>query len=122
MSTKIFVVSWTGARPPGKQLSCSYTLSVAKQAKTARVGLARALSKLGYCSRNQAYELIRSGRVQLNGNTVRNPQAHVRLVKDTIVVDCQKIAGTEKLYWMLNKPRGVVTTREDEQGRETVYS
>ena len=122
MSTKIFVVSWTGARPPGKQLSCAYTLSVAKQAKTARVGLARALSKLGYCSRSQAFELIRSGRVQLNGNTAKNPEAPVRLGRDNIAVDHQKIAETAKLYWMLNKPRGTVTTREDEQGRETVYA
>jgi 23S rRNA pseudouridine2605 synthase len=88
----------------------------------ARVGLARALSKLGYCSRSTAFELIRAGRVRLNGSTPKNPETPVRLGKDRIEVDGVRIGRTEKAYWMLNKPSGVVTTAEDEQGRETVYS
>lgn len=87
----------------------------------ARVGLARALSKLGYCSRSAAFELIRAGRVRLNGATPKNPEAPVRLGKDCIEVDGVRVGRTEKTYWMLNKPRGVVTTAADEHGRETVY-
>jgi 23S rRNA pseudouridine2605 synthase len=44
------------------------------------------------------------------------------LGKDNIEADHHRIAGATKLYWMLNKPRGVVTTTEDERGRETVYA
>ncbi len=86
-----------------------------------RVGLARALSKLGYCSRAKAAELIRLGRVELNGALTRNPEAPVRMGKDRIEVEGKRLGKEKRLYWMMNKPGGVVTTAEDEQGRETVY-
>ena len=86
-----------------------------------RVGLARALSKLGYCSRAKAAELIRLGRVELNGALTRNPEAPVRMGKDRIEVEGKRLGEEKRLYWMMNKPGGVVTTAEDEQGRETVY-
>ncbi|HVO63125.1 MAG TPA: pseudouridine synthase [Terriglobales bacterium] len=85
------------------------------------VGLARALSKLGYCSRSQAAELIRAGRVRLNGQTHREPEHPVKLSRDKIAVDGRRIAAREKIYLILNKPRGLVTTADDEHGRETVY-
>jgi len=85
------------------------------------VGLARALSKLGYCSRREAGELIAAGRVRLNGAAPRNPETPVRIGRDTIEVDDREVRAAEKVYWMLNKPRGVVTTASDERGRETVY-
>ena len=87
-----------------------------------RVGLARALSKLGFCSRSAAVELIRGGRVQLNGAKTRNPETPVRLGKAGIEVDGVSVGQTEKMYWMLNKPRGLMTTAEDDRGRETVYA
>lgn len=86
------------------------------------VGLARALSKLGYCSRSRAQQLIRSGRVRLNGTIKRNPETPVSLGRDRIEVDGSSITATEKIYVMLNKPRGLVTTASDEKGRPTVYS
>jgi len=86
------------------------------------VGLARALSKLGYCSRSQARDLIRTGRVRLNGSARRDPETPVRMGKDRIEVDGKAIAGVAKIYIMLNKPRGLVTTAQDEQGRDTIYS
>lgn len=87
-----------------------------------RVGLARALSKLGYCSRSQGFELIRKGRVRLNGNLARNPEAPVHLERDRIEVDQVSVPSVEKIYLMMNKPRGIVTSAADEKGRETVYS
>lgn len=86
-----------------------------------RTGLARALSKLGFCSRSEAAELIRTGRVRLNGAVHRDAETPVRPGRDQIEVDGRGVKAAEKVYWMLNKPRGIVTTAEDEQGRETVY-
>ena len=87
-----------------------------------RTGLARALSKLGFCSRTQAFSLIRAGRVRLDQRPVRDPETPVRLGKDRIEVDGRPIDPAEKVYLMLNKPRGLVTTRNDEKGRRTIYS
>lgn len=89
---------------------------------TRRTGLARALSKLGYCSRSQAAELIRAGRVRLNGSVKRDSETPVRLERDRITVDGGAIAPEKKIYLMMNKPRGLVTTASDEKGRETVYT
>lgn len=87
-----------------------------------QVGLARALSKLGFCSRSQAVKFIHAGRVQLNGATRRDPETPVRLQLDRIEVDGNAITAESRFYLMMNKPRGVVTTASDEKGRETVYS
>ena len=87
-----------------------------------QVGLARALSKLGYCSRSQAEELIHAGRVRLNGAIRHDPETPVRLERDRIEVDREAVTAEAKVYLMLNKPRGVVTTASDEKGRQTVYS
>src|ERR1700737_520236 len=87
-----------------------------------RIGLARAMSKLGYCSRSHAAELIRAGHVSLNGKERRNPETPVRLEQDSIAVDDSPVSRAEKIYLIMNKPHGVVTTASDEKGRETVYS
>ena len=87
-----------------------------------RIGLARALSKLGYCSRSRADELIRDGRVSLNGAVRRNPETPVDLATDRIQVDGVAVSSYRKLYLMLNKPRALVTSASDEKGRETIYS
>jgi 23S rRNA pseudouridine2605 synthase len=92
------------------------------EAHSRRVGLARALSKLGHCSRTQAFALIREGRVRLNGSLTRNPEAPVRLGRDHIEVDGTPVRSARMLYLMMNKPRGIVTTAADEMGRDTVYS
>jgi 23S rRNA pseudouridine2605 synthase len=82
--------------------------------------LARVLSKRGFCSRGKARELILAGHVRVNGNLVRNPDIAVK-ADATIEVDGKSIEASEKIYVMLNKPRGLVTTTADERGRETVY-
>jgi 23S rRNA pseudouridine2605 synthase len=86
------------------------------------VGLARALSRLGYCSRSQACELIRASRVTVNGTVRKDTESPVHLEKDLIAVDHREVRSASRLYLMLNKPRGVVTTANDEKGRDTVYA
>jgi 23S rRNA pseudouridine2605 synthase len=95
---------------------------VTTQKSFRRVGLARALSKLGYCSRSNAFDLIHAGRVRLNGAIRRDPEAPVRGEKDLIEVDGRPVDAAAWVYLMLNKPRGAVTTASDEKGRQTVYA
>jgi 23S rRNA pseudouridine2605 synthase len=85
------------------------------------VSLARALSKLGVCSRAQGETLVRAGRVRVGGAVVRDPARRVDLARDRIVVDDAPVRAAARVYLALNKPRGLVTTRDDPQGRPTVY-
>lgn len=103
-------------RPPNKKRPSPNAITEKK------FGLARALSKLGFCSRSQACALIREGRVTLNGARPTNPSVPVRLGVDRIQVQGHPIARAEKVYLLLNKPRAIVTTASDEKGRDTVYS
>lgn len=86
-----------------------------------RVTLARALSKLGYCSRTQAEGLIAAGRVSVGGRKTTDLAHWVDIEKDRIAVDGVAITAQPKIYLILNKPRGIVTTRDDPEGRPTVY-
>lgn len=86
-----------------------------------RVTLPRALSKLGFCSRTQAESLIADGRVALSGRTVTDPETWIDLATAVITVDGAPVAAEARLYLMLNKPRGLVTTRHDPEGRPTVF-
>lgn len=84
--------------------------------------LDRLLSRAGLCSRNQAQQAIRDGRVLVNGRTVRDPETWVDAVKDRVTVDGAPLRARGKQVWALHKPAGYVTTADDEHGRETVYS
>lgn len=87
-----------------------------------RTGLARAMSKLGFCSRSKATELIRMGKVTVNRTVRKNPEFPVILGQDVIIMDDVSINQAKQVYVMLNKPRGLVTSASDELGRETVFS
>lgn len=65
--------------------------------------------------------LIRDGRAVLNGRTVRDPESPVQIGRDRVEVDGTAIAELPKVYLVMNKPRGTVTTASDEKGRKTVY-
>lgn len=86
-----------------------------------RHGVARAISKRGHCSRSAAAELVRAGRVAVNGRVVRDPE-HPTSPRDRIAVDGVEVAAAQPVWLMLNKPRGYVTTASDERGRDTVYA
>jgi 23S rRNA pseudouridine2605 synthase len=87
-----------------------------------RHGVARVISKLGWGSRTQAANWVREGRVRVNGQVVRNAELPVRQGLDRIEIDGEEPAPAKRVALMLNKPRGLVTTTKDEQGRATVYS
>ncbi len=86
-----------------------------------RHGVARVISKLGLGSRTQAAEWVRAGRVRVNGRVVGDAEFPVRQGVDRIEVDGRETTAARRVVLMLNKPRGLVTTRHDEQGRATVY-
>jgi 23S rRNA pseudouridine2605 synthase len=77
---------------------------------------------MGFCSRAQAAQLIRAGKVRVNGVVRRDSETPVRLGKDRVEIDGQQIKAAARIYLALNKPRGIVTTASDEKGRDTVYS
>ncbi len=74
----------------------------------------------GYCSRRKADELIAAGQVKINGETVTTLATTVKPI-DEVWINGQKISHEEKqVVYLLNKPRGVVTTADDPEGRKTV--
>ncbi|TPW29217.1 rRNA pseudouridine synthase [Martelella alba] len=87
-----------------------------------RATLARALSKRGFCSRSQAERLVADGRVSLDGRVITSPETWVDIETARISVDGTPVHAEKPVYLMLNKPRGLVTTRHDPEGRETVYA
>ena len=84
-------------------------------------GLARVLSKRGVCPRSQAALWIAEGRVTVDGRVVRDPELAITGELQHIVMAGIESGEGERLYLMLNKPRGLLTTTSDEQGRDTVY-
>jgi 23S rRNA pseudouridine2605 synthase len=91
-------------------------------ASAPRHGVARALSKLGICSRSQAALWVHAGRVAVGGRITRNPETPVRAGYDRIEVDGVEVGERPRIYLLLNKPRGYVTSAADEQGRDTIYA
>ena len=90
--------------------------------KSSRHGVARVISKLGLGSRTQAAQWVGAGRVRVNGQVIHDAEFPVRQDVDRVEIDGQVSKAAERIVLMLNKPRGLVTTARDEQGRATVYS
>jgi 23S rRNA pseudouridine2605 synthase len=83
--------------------------------------LQKILSQAGIASRRHAEEMITEGRVQVNGKVVTELGSKADAERDHIRVDGKLIRGAERLrYFVLNKPRGYVTTVSDPEGRPTV--
>ena len=86
-----------------------------------RVPLARALSKLGICSRSEAAAWILDGRVAVRGAVIRDPRHPVVPENDRITLDGRPARRSAWRLLLLNKTRGTVTTRRDPEGRPTVF-
>jgi 23S rRNA pseudouridine2605 synthase len=85
------------------------------------VSIARALSKLGVCSRAEGERAVRAGRVGVNGAIVHQLSFRVVPETDRIEIDGVVVGKASRVYIALNKPRGLVTTRDDPEGRATIY-
>jgi 23S rRNA pseudouridine2605 synthase len=81
--------------------------------------LQKVIAQSGYTSRRKAEELILKGKVLVNGEIIRELGVKVE-PNDTIVIDGIKLETEDKVYYLLNKPRGYVTTTSDDKNRKTV--
>jgi 23S rRNA pseudouridine2605 synthase len=93
----------------------------AAYSESMKVRLDRALSKLGLASRTEARRLIARGRVRIHGRVVIDASHLVALDPGAIAVDGEKPRAREWRTLALNKPRGIITTRRDPEGRRTVF-
>ncbi|MCA9787852.1 MAG: rRNA pseudouridine synthase, partial [Candidatus Cloacimonetes bacterium] len=85
--------------------------------------LNRYIAQSGHCSRRKADELIAGGQVLVNGRPVLELGSVVDPTDDRVVVEGKRLKlDTARVYVLLYKPRGVVTTLSDPQGRPTVAS
>ena len=87
------------------------------------MALERALSKRGLASRSEAQQLVRGGRVTVNGRVETNPLASVNPDKDVLLVSGAPEPPAERPWRAIAfyKPRGTMTTRRDPEGRKTVF-
>lgn len=83
--------------------------------------LDRVLSRYGLASRTAAREAILAGRLRVNGRVVRDPDSWVEPARATIQLDGQRLKAARRTYLLFYKPKGVITTHGDPQGRKTVY-
>jgi 23S rRNA pseudouridine2605 synthase len=83
--------------------------------------LDRVLSRMGVASRTSAREAILSGRLKVNGRVVRDPDCWVKPGRDYIQFDGNQVKRVRKIYLLLYKPKGVITSHGDPSGRKTVY-
>ncbi len=85
-----------------------------------KIRINKAISDCGFCSRRKAEELIKQKRVTLNGKIVDEFSTLVDPEKDLIEVDGELLKLKSKIYILLNKPSGYVSTTSDEKNRKTV--
>lgn len=94
---------------------------MSKAPKKGRVPLVRALSKLGLASRTEAKLAIEAGRVKVHGSIETNPARLVNPDSAHIEMDGAKVSKSATRVILFHKPRGVLTTKRDPEGRKTIF-
>ena len=79
------------------------------------------IANTGLCSRREADEYILSGQIQVNGKRVSELGTKIKS-KDVVTFKGKKLTAEKKVYILMNKPKDVITTTDDPQGRRTVFS
>jgi pseudouridine synthase len=87
----------------------------------ASMTLDRVLSRYGLASRTAAKEAIQAGRLKVNGRVMRDPDCWVTPGRDVVRLDGQRLKAARKVYRVFYKPKGVITSHGDPEGRKTVY-
>lgn len=85
------------------------------------IRLQKYLAEAGVASRRASEEIIRQGRVQVNGHAITEMGARVDPSHDRVTVDGKTVKAKKKVYIVLHKPKGTVCSKNDEHGRPTVY-
>jgi 23S rRNA pseudouridine2605 synthase len=97
-------------------------LKITAKPKTSKTKtLDRILSRAGLGSRTEARRWIADGRVAVNGKKVLTPDAWVDPERDRVAFDGRPLRAARKLYLLLYKPKGYLTTYKDPEGRPTIY-
>lgn len=91
------------------------------EAKRPLKTLERVISKAGLGSRTEARRWIAAGRVHVNGKPVQTPDYWVDFARDKVTLDGKPVQPGKKIYMLLYKPKGYLTTHKDPEGRPTVY-
>jgi len=87
---------------------------------TQQIRLNKFLSDCGIASRRKTEEFILQGRVSVNGKTINTLSCVINPTKDKVALDGETIKAKRLLYFLLNKPKGFITSTNDEKGRKTV--
>lgn len=85
-----------------------------------KVRIQKYLSESGVCSRRAAEKLILAGEVSVNGKVVRELGTKIDPETDSLIVSGDKISGKDKVLYIFHKPRGIITTLDDPQGRPCI--
>jgi len=92
-----------------------------KQGQRPLKTLERVLSKAGLGSRTDARKWIGAGRIHVNGKLIQTPDHWVDLERDRVTLDGEPVRSGKKIYLLLYKPKGYITSYKDPEGRPTVY-
>jgi 23S rRNA pseudouridine2605 synthase len=104
--------------PPGKH---TRKAALETPRKAPLKTLERVLSKAGLGSRTEARKWIGTGRVKVNGKLIQSPDHWVDMARDKVTLDNKLVKAAEKIYLLLYKPTGYITTFKDPEGRPTIY-